>query len=365
MTSELIPVGDNAGKEGNSPVAQFFVNVGALAEKQGNLQAMVLFGMLFTVFVWLITFVYLVIAILMYLCFVMHHIPSRDGSLSAYCRRKIDQSMEQIVRKKVDKALKKENELHDKEAVQGVGPLRGRPTLPDMESLRGPQVPTLSRQTTQASLGQQSPQSTLPGTSGSDFRPRPPLRTETQDSAASWRSYDSNAPLIGAAGDMGRGPAGQMATPGGFSRTGSYATHSSMHRTYTGRSHSTQRSYAPSMRSATPYGGPAAGPARMPSSAASTINGRQTPGYASSPGDPQSGQTATPFDDSYFSSDVDRSGFTSPTGSSVARSYTAAHTLSMRSATPATSYGPTYGSAQPPMPPLPRDMRFPSAGFRG
>lgn len=107
MQLNLIPEGEHAATDGRAPVLQFFVNVGILADSSPE-QAVILFGMLFTLIIWVISAISLLIAVVLYLLFLFHHIPSADGGLSGYCRRKINGRMEKIVKVKVDKALKKE-----------------------------------------------------------------------------------------------------------------------------------------------------------------------------------------------------------------------------------------------------------------
>src|SRR5437762_3483655 len=102
MQLNLIPQGKNAAPEGASPVRQFFINIEVLAEKDKR-QAVILFAMLFTVVIWVFAMLSLAISVVLYLLFLWHHIPSSDGSLTAYCRRKINTRLARIVTVKVDK----------------------------------------------------------------------------------------------------------------------------------------------------------------------------------------------------------------------------------------------------------------------
>ena len=68
MQSNVIPTGAHAASAGNSPVAQFFINVKILAE--GNqIRAVILFGMLFTLIVWAISALGLAISCILYIMF--------------------------------------------------------------------------------------------------------------------------------------------------------------------------------------------------------------------------------------------------------------------------------------------------------
>ena len=266
MQLSLIPTGKNAAKDGHTPIVQFFVNVGLLADESGKEQAVILFSMLFTLVIWVITVINLMVAVVLYLVFLFHHMPSSDGGLSGYCRRKINQSMEKIVRTKVEKALRKENALRARqEAGEGEGAMKRQPTLPNLDQFdptSDEKPPMLSRQTTQATLPEYTSrpstaagdtmtplpdlerQPTLPDLDSANFRPGPPPRVDTHASSASWTSYGSNAPLMDGAGGMGHGPPGRMQSPGGMSPSGGYSR-SVSNRSYTGYSQATQRSCTP------------------------------------------------------------------------------------------------------------------------
>ncbi|KAK2872141.1 hypothetical protein FQN49_002532, partial [Arthroderma sp. PD_2] len=159
----LIPVGEHAAPEGTSAVAQFFINIEVLAEKDTQ-QALILFAMLFTLVIWVFEFLSFCLSLLLYLLFLWHHIPSEDGTLSAYCRRKINRRLERIVKKKVDKALTNAVVLQDRKRTNtdletGVTSIKRNPTLPTLPSVMDlkqqpklPEMPPLSRQTTVTTL---------------------------------------------------------------------------------------------------------------------------------------------------------------------------------------------------------------------
>ncbi|EFR04912.1 hypothetical protein MGYG_07914 [Nannizzia gypsea CBS 118893] len=165
-------------QEGTSAISQFFINIEALAEKD-RLQALILFSMLFTLVIWAFEFISFCVSVLLYLLFLWHHIPSEDGTLSVYCRRKINRRLERIVKKKVDKALTNAVVLQDRKRTNtdletGIASVKRNPTLPTLPSVMEPQqpklpeMPPLSRQTTVTTLPPYRPQ-----TSNTD-RP-PPL----------------------------------------------------------------------------------------------------------------------------------------------------------------------------------------------
>ncbi|KAJ5387874.1 hypothetical protein N7509_010415 [Penicillium cosmopolitanum] len=151
MKADLVPGGENTTKnDDTSPVLQFFNNIKILAE-ENNLQAVVLFGMLFTLVIWVLSVLKLLSAMILYLVFLFHHISQKDGTLRAYCRRKISTRLKRIVRHKVDKALAKGFQLQSRTATQpSLASSDSKPTLPDMD--KGPIVTTLSRSTTETTM---------------------------------------------------------------------------------------------------------------------------------------------------------------------------------------------------------------------
>ena len=220
MKANLIPTGQHAG-EGHTPVAQFFVNVRILADAN-NQQAAILFGMLFTFVIWVFTAFGLILACLFYLIFLWHQIPSLDGTLARYCRRKVDKRLAQIVGVKITKAIERENKQSLKGDSKSNSLLKHQPTLPVLEDNK-----SLSRQTSQSTFSLHGPQSsigsvnlfdeTLPGVN----RPAPPPRLASQSSAHSVDSYTSDAPLIMGASVMGYNVPRRQYMPAPPSRMGS------------------------------------------------------------------------------------------------------------------------------------------------
>ncbi|OJJ85934.1 uncharacterized protein ASPGLDRAFT_122495 [Aspergillus glaucus CBS 516.65] len=169
MQMDLLPGGKNAEKSDDSGAAQFFENVRILAVNN-NLRAVVLFSMLFTLVIWVLSVIKLLIAIALYLIFLFHHIPSRDGTLTAYCRRKINTRVMRIVKVKVNKALAKGMALQDRAPTQPNMGASVKPTLPTVGKGedKGPIVTTISRSTTQTTLPSR------PGTAAADRNPALP-----------------------------------------------------------------------------------------------------------------------------------------------------------------------------------------------
>lgn len=217
LQADLLPGGKNAPKDnGTSEVLQFFNNVKILAE-QNNLQAVVLFGMLFTLVIWVLSVLKLASAVVLYLIFLFHHIPSEDGTLKVYCRRKISTRLTRIVRKKVNKALASGFKLQDRAPTQpsvaGGDTKPTLPSLPNLESDKTPAVTTLSRSTTQTTLPPYSRANSTgteknPTLPSLDFDSKPPLSRSTTQT-----SMSESASLTGNAATMGYSPLDRQNTP--------------------------------------------------------------------------------------------------------------------------------------------------------
>ncbi|KAJ5669729.1 hypothetical protein N7462_010799 [Penicillium macrosclerotiorum] len=201
MKSDLLPGGRMRRR------MTFFNNVKILAE-ENNLQAVVLIGMLFTLVIWVLSILKLASAIVLYLIFLFHHIPAEDGTLTAYCRRKISTRLTRIVRKKVNKALASGFKLQDRKPTEPMLAAQDtKPTLPSIDLDKTPVVSTLSRTTTQTTLPPYTRSNSVktdhnPTLPNLEFDSKPPLsRTTTQASAMS-----ESASLTGNAAGMGFSP---------------------------------------------------------------------------------------------------------------------------------------------------------------
>ena len=265
MQLNLIPTGKHAASDGRNPAVQFFYNLKVLAAANGQ-QAAILLGMLFTLLIWVISAISLIVACIFYITFLWHHIPTSDGSLKKFCKRKIDTRLHKIVSVNNHKALTQNLVPRTKTGDQPA-PIRRQPTIPLVGDEKTAGLTTLSRQTTQATLPpyasrpptrNENPgqgierQPTLPDLEGG--RPDMPNRSGTESSAFSNASYASDAPLIGGAGSMGYSPALQsepsLPSLPPF-RTGSnpnpYNDRPRMNRSATGASQQSQASnWAPS-----------------------------------------------------------------------------------------------------------------------
>jgi hypothetical protein len=322
--------------------------------------------MLWTLVIWVISALSLAASLILYLLFLFHHIPSEDGSLSNYCRRKINRRMERIIKAKVDKALKKEDQLRARQEAKDGRDLKRQPTLPLFDDAGEPAMPGLSRQPTQTTLPEYTShagsdrnssesfnqQPTLPDMGLATNRPLPPSRTATQTSSASWASYGSKAPLMGDAAGMGYSSSPAAEAPGPVTSAG-WPARPPPSRSMTGMSQSTQRSYTPGFgtRSSSAQGDrPTPGtypmePLSRPGTAMSSgpgSTGRRGPGP--SPTDSQGRRTPAAQYNPYFPP-VHESGRQSPGPGPSYRSQTPVGTIPPpRSFTPGGSRSVTPGS---------------------
>lgn len=384
MQLNLLPTGDNAAKDGHTPIAQFFVNVGFLVNKSGKEQAVILFGMLFTLVIWAITLINLMVAVVLYLLFLFHHIPSSDGGLTGYCRRKINMSMDKIVRVKMERALRKENALRARQETVGGDVMKRQPTLPDLDMTDDEKPPLLSRQTTQASLPEYTSrpgtaasgrftsvwdvkrQPSMPDLTTADCRPGRHNRIDTHASSGSWASSSSDVPLTGGAGGMGYETPEQMESHLATSPAGGYGSRGTSNRSYTGYSHSAQYSYTAGIGPPPTVGQHdrsihAAYQMERISRSETAMSGRYPPGTSPSPIHSYDQHHQTEHDNPYF---APSSGYsiqplavtlsrTNTAGGVSARSHTPGMSSSMRSIIPpSASYSRPYPSKQAPLPRL-------------
>nr|POE49129.1 putative vacuolar membrane protein [Quercus suber] len=236
MDADLIVHGTQSSS--NSSFVQFFVNLGALANE--NLQqTLVYFSMLFTLIIWAFSALSLLVATILYITFLWHYIPQKDGRLRTYCKRKVDRRLEKIVEHKIKAAVEEEERQRRKaekkadakrqkngEVLPPQAKLARQPTLPQFDAThihqdeKEPQI-GLTRQGTGSSASTLPPynqngshpqmerQPTLPGVS--DDRPSMSGRANTSASQVSNApSYVSTAPLLSNTGFPAEEDAPQM-----------------------------------------------------------------------------------------------------------------------------------------------------------
>ncbi|KAK7184025.1 hypothetical protein DPSP01_010480 [Paraphaeosphaeria sporulosa] len=228
VQAQLIPEGDHAAPKGKSPVAQFFLNIETMIQQGNKQETVIYFTMLFSLVIWVIAFLSLFFSVLFYVFFLWHYVPKADGSLTQYCRRKIESRLERIVSKKIKKALEKQDlkrKKEERDALKKGGAEARMPTLPklggvddDTSSIYSgvtgiTRSDTMTTSTTLPPYSSNAPSRTNTMNTMSTARTavmkpslpslyeRPvPTRTDTQGTTT---SFGSNAPLLSQVGDMG------------------------------------------------------------------------------------------------------------------------------------------------------------------
>ncbi|KAI0450932.1 hypothetical protein F5B21DRAFT_517088 [Xylaria acuta] len=198
-----------------STIGGFFSNIQTLAEESTR-QAVILSGMLFTLVIWVFSFLFLLLGVLFYVFFLWHYIPQQDGGLHGYCERKINKRLKTIVTKKINKALAKEDWKRTNTQGMAAGSVGGPPRLERQATLplfmdvekgdKLAEMPMLNRNDTMATLPVYTSQPGTPGSIelGSLDQKRPmPSRQATNGTSVSGKSYSSRAPLVPGAAEMG------------------------------------------------------------------------------------------------------------------------------------------------------------------
>ena len=215
MQADMLPVGDHAVANGRSNFDQFWFNVEALA-MQNREQSVILSTMLFTLTIWVISALFLLLSCILYLVFLWHYIP--DGNLSKFNKKKAEDRLETIVGKKVRKALAKEQlkqkALEQKALKSGKPMLASQPTLPSIDE----KLPIVGLKRTDSNMTSTTTMSDTPSRTGTvssarapglpgidEIPQRPPMpsRSVTPGSTFSSASYNSNAPLLDNASSVG------------------------------------------------------------------------------------------------------------------------------------------------------------------
>jgi hypothetical protein len=227
MQAQLLPVGEHASED-RSGFEQFFMNIKTMIATGNKQETVVYFTMLFSLVIWVIAALGIIISCILYIFFLWHYIPRSDGSLTNYCRRKVETRLARIVGKKMKKAIEKEDQKRKAEEQKAIKkgtftPAGSKPTLPslvgkedDIASVYGVQrSDTFSTVATLPPYSSNAPSRTnavatnsstgvakKPSLPTLDERPGPD-RSETNYSTI---SYGSNAPLLNQASDMGMAP---------------------------------------------------------------------------------------------------------------------------------------------------------------
>ncbi|KAJ4335717.1 Potassium transporter [Ascochyta clinopodiicola] len=225
MQAQLLPIGAHASDD-RSGFEQFFMNIKAMIETGNRQETVVYFTMLFSLVIWVIAALGIIISCLLYVLFLWHYIPRSDGSLTNYCRRKVETRLARIVGKKMKKAIEKEDQKRRAEEQRAIkkgtlNPVSSKqPTLPSLVGKEddGASFHAVQRSDTFSTISTLPPYSsnapsrtnTVVTNSSVSVARKPTLPTlnerpgpDRSDTNYSTTSYGSNAPLLNQASDMG------------------------------------------------------------------------------------------------------------------------------------------------------------------
>ncbi|KAK3295139.1 uncharacterized protein B0H64DRAFT_139286 [Chaetomium fimeti] len=192
-----------------SSLADFFDKISALATEEPR-QAVILSGMLFTLVIWIFSFLSLLLAAFFFVFFLWRYIPREDGGLSGFCERKINKRLKQIVSIKINKAMAEEERQRKKAELKaakkngGDRPMTMKPSLPVLGDDNLAQMPSLSRADTFASFAEKPSHPSTPGSfemNSLGRKPPMPSRLDTKTMTAS--QYSADTSLLGGAAGMG------------------------------------------------------------------------------------------------------------------------------------------------------------------
>lgn len=192
----------------------------------GNKQeTVVYFTMLFSLVIWVIAALGIIISCVLYIFFLWHYIPRSDGSLTNYCRRKVETRLARIVGKKMKKAIEKEDQKRKAEEQKAMkkgtfNSTSSKPTLPSLFGKEddGASIYGIQRSDTFSTVATLPPYSsnapsrtnTVVTNNSAGVARKPTLPTLNERPGPgragtnySTSSYGSNAPLLNQASDMG------------------------------------------------------------------------------------------------------------------------------------------------------------------
>jgi hypothetical protein len=243
VTSKLL----NGGDAKLSGFDRFFANLKTLGASNRE-QTIILSSMAFTLLIWALFMLFLILAFILYIIFLWHHI--QDNTLTGFCRQKVETRLARIVKAKTDKIWAKQQAKYEKAnsnfkssqtslastVPPGPGDFKRQPTLPTIiGSPPKSSAPTFQRSDSVATLPTYSSQPATPWDQKPPSLRRQPTLPDMMDGPTrpvpsrngtgySDTSYTSNAPLLSQAGGMGysdpvRAPPLNRAMTGGSERS--------------------------------------------------------------------------------------------------------------------------------------------------
>lgn len=197
------------GDNFESSIMDFFDKFKKMTEGPGGTQqTVILSGMVFTLVIWIFSFLSLLLAGIFFVSFLWYYIPRADGGLTGFCERKVNKRLKQIVSQKINKAMAEDERKRKKAEIKAskkTGEERPQtmlPTLPNVGGDKLPEMPMISRQDTMTTLPAYTSRPGTPGGYDPELKRPAPTRTGTMASSKSQYST-SQVSLLGAAAAPG------------------------------------------------------------------------------------------------------------------------------------------------------------------
>ncbi|KAK0667528.1 hypothetical protein QBC41DRAFT_137138 [Cercophora samala] len=220
FSAKLNIQGDNF----DASLADFIDKIQALATEDTR-QSVILCGMLFTVIVWIFSFLSLVISGVLFVLFLWSYIPREDGGLTGFCERKVNKRLKQIVSVKINKAMEEDERQRKKAELRAAKkngenrPVTMKPSLPVFVDDNLAEMPSLKRAETFMSISEKTDRPSTPGSfEMNTLGQKRPVPSRSGTTATSVSKYSARASLLGGAAAMGvsRSDSPGPAMPGGF-----------------------------------------------------------------------------------------------------------------------------------------------------
>ncbi|KAK0739118.1 hypothetical protein B0T21DRAFT_409494 [Apiosordaria backusii] len=197
------------GDNFDASLADFIDKIQALATEDTR-QAVILSGMLFTVIVWIFSFLSLLLSGIFFVLFLWNYIPREDGGLTGFCERKVNKRLKQIVSVKINKAMEEDERQRKKAELRAAKkngenrPVTMKPSLPVFANDDLAEMPSLKRAETFMSISEKTDRPNTPGSfEMNTLGQQRPIPSRSGTTTTSVSKYSSRASLLGGAAAMG------------------------------------------------------------------------------------------------------------------------------------------------------------------
>ncbi|KAK4201123.1 hypothetical protein QBC40DRAFT_63789 [Triangularia verruculosa] len=205
FSAKLEIKGDNF----DASLADFIDKIQALATEDTR-QSVILCGMLFTLVIWVFSFLSLLLAGIFFVLFLWSYIPREDGGLTGFCERKVNKRLKQIVSVKINKAMEEDERQRKKAEMRAAKkngenrPVTMKPSLPVFANDDLPGMPQLKRAETFMSISEKNDRPDTPGSfEMNTLGQKRPVPSRSGTTATSASKYSARASLLGGAAAMG------------------------------------------------------------------------------------------------------------------------------------------------------------------